>query len=193
VHPARPGGDRVRPAPIPDSEIWPGSQRVVFGPPSGHDVTGDIRPVEVLRWFSDTADVPVLSARCVPDAGDLERLAAGGAVWVSFYGGQLLPFDVDVVAPGETVPPRPPTEEEQRRLMAVIAARPWFQAGLALWSRLKDAWVSEPPVWVLPPSEIRWAGTLLGLQVKVVEGVTPHLAFDLAAVRPDPPEVFTRG
>jgi hypothetical protein len=179
----------MRPASIPDTEIWPGSQRVVFGPPAGHDVTGDIRPVEVLRWFSDTAGVPVLSARCVPDAGDLDRLAAGGAVWVSFYGGQLVPFDVDVAERGDHGQhPRPPTDDELNRLFTKMAENQWFKAGLTLWSRLKDAWVNEPPVWILPPTEVPGPGTLLGLEVKVVEGVTPHLAFDLAAVKPDAPK-----
>lgn len=184
----------MRPAPIPDNEIWPGSTRVVFGPPAGHDVTGDIRPAEVLRWFSDTAGVPVLSARCVPDAGDLDRLAGGGAVWVSFYGGQLLPFDVDVAERGNHgQQPQPPSEEELAWLCAAMAEKPWFKAGLTLWSRLQDTWVNDPPVWILPPTEVPGPGTLLGLEVRVVERVTPHLAFDLAAVRPKDPEVFTRG
>jgi hypothetical protein len=184
----------VRPAPIPDNEIWPGSRRVVIGPPAGHDPTGDIRPVEVLAWRSDTTGGPVLSARCVPDAGDLDRLAAGGAVWVSFYGGQLLPFDIDVAERGKHGErPRPPTEDELAQRLAAIPEKPWFQAGLALWSRLQSAWVGEKPVWILPPSEVPGSGTLLGLEVRVVEGVTPHLAFDLAAVRPKPSEVFTRG
>lgn len=86
----------MRPAPIPDNEILPGSTRIVIGPPTGHDLTGAIRPAEVLHYPSESTGLPVLSARCVLEPGDLETLAAGGAVWVSFYGGQLLPFDVDV-------------------------------------------------------------------------------------------------
>ena len=39
----------MRPAPIPDDEILPGSKRVVIGPPVGHDLTGDIRSEVVDR------------------------------------------------------------------------------------------------------------------------------------------------
>ncbi|MEA5366077.1 hypothetical protein VA596_41575 [Amycolatopsis sp., V23-08] len=105
-----------------------------------------------------------------------------------------MPFDVDVAERGDYgARPRPPSEDELQWLMAAMAEKSWFKAGLALWSRLQGAWVSEKPVWILPPTEVPGLGTLLGLQVKVVEGVTPHLAFDLAGVRPDDPEVFTRG
>jgi hypothetical protein len=90
----------MRPAPIPDAEILPGTRRIVFGPPPGHDLTGDIRAAEVCMGRSESTGLPVLSARCVLEPGDLEALAAGGAVWVHFYGGQLVPFDVDVVPAG---------------------------------------------------------------------------------------------
>lgn len=89
----------MRPAPIPDAEILPGSRRIVVGPPPGHDLTGDIRAAEVCVHTSEALGVPVLSARCVLEPGDLEALQAGGAVWVHFYGGQMLPFDVDVIGP----------------------------------------------------------------------------------------------
>jgi len=91
----------VRPASIPDDEILPGSKRVVIGPPPGHDLTGDIRAVEVcVRRVESLGGVPVISARCVLEPGDLEKLRAGASVWVHFYGGQLLPFDVHVLSPG---------------------------------------------------------------------------------------------
>jgi hypothetical protein len=90
----------VRPAPIPNDEILPGSQRIVVGPPRGHELTGNIRAAEVcMRHVEELGGVPVLSARCVLEPGDLEALQAGGAVWVHFYGGQLLPFDVEVRPP----------------------------------------------------------------------------------------------
>lgn len=91
----------MRPAPIPDGEILPGTRRVVYGPPAGYDFTGQIRPAEVCLGQSESTGMAVLSARCVLDPGDLEALAAGGAVWVHFYGGQLVPFDVDVVPPAD--------------------------------------------------------------------------------------------
>lgn len=86
----------MRPAPIPDDEILPGGERVVFGPPPGHDLTGEIRAVEMCVRHVEALNTRVISARCVLEPGDLEALQAGGAVWVHFYGGQLLPFDVDV-------------------------------------------------------------------------------------------------
>jgi hypothetical protein len=91
----------MRVAPIPDDEILPGGKRVVFGPPPGHDLTGDIRAVEMcVRHVESLCGVRVMSARCVLEPGDLETLQAGGSVWVHFYGGQLLPFDVNVLSPG---------------------------------------------------------------------------------------------
>lgn len=85
----------MRPAPIPDDQILPDSRRIVIGPPAGHELTGDIRAAEVCARVTE-AHGPILSARCILEPGDLEALQAGGAVWVHFYGGQLLPFDVDV-------------------------------------------------------------------------------------------------
>lgn len=91
----------MRTAPIPDDEMLPGSERIVIGPPAGHELTGDIRAVEVCaRRVASLGGIPVLSARCVLEPGDLETLQAGGSVWVHFYGGQLLPFDVMVLSPG---------------------------------------------------------------------------------------------
>jgi hypothetical protein len=88
----------MRVSPIPDAEVWDGAQRRIIGPPDG-DPTGDIRAVEVVVDIPPSLGVPVASARCVLEPGDLEKLAAGGTVWVSFYGGQIVPFSVDVAAP----------------------------------------------------------------------------------------------
>ncbi|MFD5245031.1 hypothetical protein ACFWIW_10830 [Amycolatopsis sp. NPDC058340] len=91
----------MRPGPIPDDEILPGSQRIVVGPPPGHELGGDILAAEVcVRRLASFGGMPVLSTRCVLEPGDLEKLQAGGSVWVHFYGGQLLPFDVNVLSPG---------------------------------------------------------------------------------------------
>ncbi|TFV91400.1 hypothetical protein [Blastococcus sp. CT_GayMR16] len=96
----------MRPTPIPDAEVWPGSQRVVIGPP-GNDLDSDIAAVEVLRDVVQvgTGSGPRMSTRCVLEDDDLELLAAGGTVWVSFYGGQLLPFSVDVQPPVRAADP----------------------------------------------------------------------------------------
>lgn len=85
----------MRVTPIPDEAVSAGARRVVIGPPDG-DPTGAIRSVEAVLDESSSVGVPVLSVRCALEPGDLERLAAGEHVWVSFYGGGMPPFSVDV-------------------------------------------------------------------------------------------------
>lgn len=89
----------MRPAAIPDSEIWAGARRIVMAPPDGDLTNDEIRPLEMLAEVRD--GVPIYSARCVVEPGDLETLQAGGAVWLSFYGG-VAPFCLTVAeaAPG---------------------------------------------------------------------------------------------
>lgn len=87
----------MRPAPIADRFIWAGARRVVVGPPDGDLTSGEIGPVEALIDLPPGRDVPRLSVRCVLEDGDLEKLIDGGAVWISFYGGQMPPVSVDVV------------------------------------------------------------------------------------------------
>lgn len=91
----------MRPTPIPVDEVWDGATRLVFGPPGG-DLDSGIAPVEVLADRGLSTGLVRLSTRCALETGDLDALAAGGTVWVTFYGGQLLPFSVDVQPP--TVP-----------------------------------------------------------------------------------------
>lgn len=85
----------MRVTPIPDEAVWSGARRIVVGPPDG-DPTGAIRPVEAILDESPSMGVPALSVRCALEPGDLARLAAGECVWVSFYGGGMPPFSVDV-------------------------------------------------------------------------------------------------
>ncbi len=80
----------MRPSVIPDDEIFEDHARIVMGPPRGHDVTGDIRAVEML-----VGPDRVYRARIILDPGDLERLAAGEPFWVSFWG-HVVPFDVSM-------------------------------------------------------------------------------------------------
>lgn len=87
----------MRPAPIPDSAIWPGARRVVIGAPDGDLTRTDIAPVEALFDVGEDTGIPRISVRCVLEEGDIEKLATGGTVWIAFYGGQLVPFCVDVV------------------------------------------------------------------------------------------------
>jgi hypothetical protein len=74
----------MRPAPIPDDDVWDGARRIIIAPPGGDMTDPEISSVEVL--------------------GDLDALAAGGTVWVSFYGGILQPFSVDVLPPADARP-----------------------------------------------------------------------------------------
>ncbi|GHH57857.1 hypothetical protein [Lentzea cavernae] len=83
----------MRPAPIPDGAVWPGATRIVVSAPDG-DLAGDIPSVEALVDRSSTG-WQRLSVRCVLESGDLERLAAGECVWMSFYGG-MPPISVDL-------------------------------------------------------------------------------------------------
>lgn len=84
----------MRVTPIPDSAVWEGAERAVIGPPDG-DLTGPIRAVEAVIHRSESTGLPILSVRCAPEPGDIEKLAAGGHVWISFYG-RMVPFNVDV-------------------------------------------------------------------------------------------------
>jgi hypothetical protein len=89
----------MRTTPIPDSAVWPGAKRAVIGPPDG-DPTGDIRPVEAVIDIGPTTGIPRLSVRCALEPGDIEALATGGHVWITFYG-RMVPFAVEVKGPTE--------------------------------------------------------------------------------------------
>lgn len=86
----------MRPVPVPDefAEL-PGFRRVVVSPPDGDLLNPVIAPVEMLADIV-RGDVVRMSAMCQLDADDLAKLQAGGYVWVSFYGGHVIPFSVDV-------------------------------------------------------------------------------------------------
>lgn len=86
----------MRPIPIPDELVGPGTKRLVIAPPDG-DLTNDkIRPVEALA-----AIVPegiCMTMLVALDDNDLERLGEmrQPAVWLSMYTNQLPPFAVEV-------------------------------------------------------------------------------------------------
>jgi hypothetical protein len=88
----------MRPVPIPPEAVWKGGVRRVFSAPDGDLLNPDIAPVEAVvdQAFDGT---PRVSVRCMLEDGDLGKLAAGGHVWISFYGG-LPPFSVDVTDGG---------------------------------------------------------------------------------------------
>lgn len=82
----------MNPTSIPDEEIFEGHQRVVIGPPAGHDVTGDIRAVE-----AQVADTPLgrcFRTRWVPTEREIERMKNGEPIWVTQWTRQMVPFDV---------------------------------------------------------------------------------------------------
>jgi hypothetical protein len=81
----------MRPTPIPQAEVWPGAVRARFGPPEGMP---EVATVEAL------VEGRVASVRLELEPGDLDKLAAGGVVWLSFVG-QMVPWSVQVKGPGE--------------------------------------------------------------------------------------------
>lgn len=88
----------MRPAPIPDSDVWDGSRRIVIAPPDGDLTSTDIAPVEALIGQAEDGG-PLISVRCVLEPGDLDKLAKGGPVWVTFLSPQLVPFAIEIAEP----------------------------------------------------------------------------------------------
>lgn len=86
----------MRPVPIEAeiAELMPG-QRAVIGPPLRHNfLETSLPPVEAM--VETVGHSRAYSMRCVLEDGDLEKLAAGGAVWITILGQQLSPFAVTV-------------------------------------------------------------------------------------------------
>lgn len=90
----------MRPAPIPNEVVWEGGKRVVFSAPNGDLLDDTIRPVEAIVDPATTERPHLVSVRCVLEEGDLVKLAEGGHVWITFWGG-LPPFSTTVTGPGE--------------------------------------------------------------------------------------------
>jgi hypothetical protein len=88
----------VKPTRIPTSEVWKGARVVTFGAPEGME--DKVAAVQAVEDRSGSTGVRRASVRLELEPGDLDKLAAGGHVWISFYGG-MLPWSVDVAAPGE--------------------------------------------------------------------------------------------
>lgn len=90
----------MRPTPIPDHEIWEGSRRIVVAAPDGDLTNPDIAPVEALVDVSPSTGVVCYSSRCELEPGDLEKLQAGGTIWVTFWS-VMVPWATTVVDPVE--------------------------------------------------------------------------------------------
>lgn len=88
----------MRPTPIPDNEVWTGAIRRVIGPPDGDLANPNIAPVEALLDRAPDTGALNISVRFVMEDGDVEKLAAGGTIWLTFWG-HVVPFAVNVVDP----------------------------------------------------------------------------------------------
>lgn len=88
-------------APITESEVWPGGQRLVIGPPDD-DPTGSVRAVEAVvdTVLLDEQPCPRYSLKVRLDQLDLEALALDGELWFSILGSQVPPMDVGLVPAG---------------------------------------------------------------------------------------------
>lgn len=86
----------MKPTEIPDDEIWAGAKRVrVEG--HGEEIPGVDAIVDQTR--TGVLDGAArFNIRIGLEDGDLEKLAAGGVVWLSFYG-NVLPFSMEAVGP----------------------------------------------------------------------------------------------
>lgn len=91
----------MRPTPIPDAEVWEGAVRRVMSPPGGDLTNPDIAPVEALFDRSPSTGALCISSRVILEEGDLEKLAAGAPIWVTFWG-VMVPWSIAVAEPGES-------------------------------------------------------------------------------------------
>lgn len=87
----------MRPTPVPDHEIWEGARRMVIAPPDGDLTNPTIAPVEAVADQAPDGSLN-LSVRCVLEDGDLDKLQAGGTVWITFWG-HMVPWAITTVAP----------------------------------------------------------------------------------------------
>ncbi len=85
----------MRPTPIPVEAVWPGARRIVMSAPGGDLTDPMVAPVEAVLDEPESLGGSRYSVRCTLEPGDLEKLADGGHVWISFYGA-MVPFCVDV-------------------------------------------------------------------------------------------------
>lgn len=90
----------MRPTPIPDAEIRPGGRRITLTPPDNGPAGIEVMPVDAVIQCAPEPAAHAISVRCVLEDGDLERLAAGGTIWLTFYGG-MPPIAFAVRGPGE--------------------------------------------------------------------------------------------
>lgn len=91
----------MRPLPIPDSLLgaFPGSTRHVLAPPSGDMVDdAEVGSLEIIARTLTLYDgeAPALTSAWLPDAAELEALAAGGFLTLTIIGPFHPPVSLDV-------------------------------------------------------------------------------------------------
>ena len=74
----------MRTTPIPPEAVWPGARAETIGPPPTHPGLPAVDAV--VDWPDSLPGQPRFTVRCELEPGDLSKLAAGGHVWISFYG-----------------------------------------------------------------------------------------------------------
>lgn len=115
----------MRPTPIPDREIWQGAIRRVIMPPDGDLTNPRIAPIEALIDRSPLTGAVNLSVRYELEDGDLDKLGAGGTVWLTFWG-VIVPFATTVVGPVEEPPAAEPAPDLREQLVELVTS--WTEA-----------------------------------------------------------------
>lgn len=101
----------MRPTPIPDNEVWENAVRRVIAPPNGDLTNPHIALVEAVVDRSPSTGALCLSVRCILEDGELEHLAAGGTIWLTFWGA-MTPWAATVVPPQDPIPGGPADAHE---------------------------------------------------------------------------------
>lgn len=83
----------MRATPIPDEDLYPGGERVSIAPPPGVDLDA-CQFIEAIVDEKTGGLGRSFATRWVPEADDLERLAAGEPIWVVIWARQMVPINV---------------------------------------------------------------------------------------------------
>lgn len=83
----------MRPTPIPDEEVWPGTTRLTIAPPGGNFLDPEVSAVEALFETSSTR-VNRYSVRLALEGDDLARFERGDPLWLSINCPQMPVFSV---------------------------------------------------------------------------------------------------
>ena len=86
----------MRPTPIPDDEIVPGTVRLTIAPPGGDFFDPDVSPIEALLERGE-GRVNRYWVRLIPEGDDLARLNRGDPLWFTVISHQMPVFSVDFV------------------------------------------------------------------------------------------------